>query len=208
MIVYPDPNHAPLQNVPTAMRERRLHELAQRLEDSGIILMGGTDTVVYLNLRELARKNGTIQHAQVALIAALGELRAVRVDVEASDVAYIIGNSIDAHAISRAIESGATPVCRALQSIEPDEIFSGIERALAHIYNDRVDESTDDGRWLGDQLRQGAAADLVSSGLIKGDATESYRQFLEPKPEVLPELPASFQAEVKPWKSPFDLDEY
>jgi hypothetical protein len=205
VIIYIDPSNAPLAGITESMRDRRTAEFVEALSNQGIEIVGGTETAVLLNLRHLATKAGTLARGQATLISALEELRAVRIDVEAGDLAYINGQNVDSHAISRALESGTPAVCRALQSIEYFELFDGIDKARSFIYNDRVDTSDENGRWLNEQLRQGAERDLQAAGLLSG--RPDYADFLDAKPEVAPpDLPAPFRTSDTAWVSPFDVD--
>jgi hypothetical protein len=122
---------------------------------------GGNDEAVVLNLRNLAAQSGSLERGQQAIYAILGELAAVRVDVEPADVAYLIGNNPVAFAISRGLESRIPTLVTLLNSIEPEELFSNLESASAFVMNDRLEDA--DAQQV---LNQGARWDLYKHGLL------------------------------------------
>lgn len=201
MRIYIDPARAPLKGVSPNMMERRSNEMIASLAERGIVAVGFGPTHIEVNLRELAEKNGTARRGQAALVAALDELGCDRVDVEPGDVAYVRGSQdVISHAISRGMESNIAGLTTALTNITPDELFEGLDKAEAFIYNDKAPVPE-----LNDYLRAGAESDLRANGLISRDTTDPY-QFLEPTVEPEPE-PGPWETTPMPYKSPWDLDE-
>jgi hypothetical protein len=210
MIAFIDPYRAPLRDVPSALHERKLNELAQSLSGRGINLVGGDEDRVFLNLRNLAIANGSLERGQQTLYAALEELACVRVDVEIADVGYLEGQTIESHAIARGLEAGVPTLVSLLTSISPEELFTNLTKASAFIYNDRV---SDNG--VHQQLMAGAAGDLLRSGLIGESAGDvnalTYRDFLEPPQDPmlsnLDQYARERGGDVQPFKSSWDQDE-
>jgi hypothetical protein len=182
------------------MRERRFNELSNQLAESGVQIVGGDDNVVLLNLRNLAAQNGSIQRGQAALYEVLQALRAVRVDVEPGDLAYLWGNNVESHAIARGLESGVQALVNMLTSIEPDEVFDRLGQAAAFIYTDHIDD--DRARGI---LNIAASNDLAAHGFVDS-GWETYRDGLDWKDPEPREIPAEFQQSVRPYRSPFDTD--
>lgn len=201
MIVYPDPYNAPLRDVPEAMRERRFVALHQQLRDQGIEIVTGSDTVVVLNLRNIAVANGSIERGREVLYAALEGLRAVRVDLEVGDIAYILGNNFISHAVARGLQSAVPQLVHLLTSIVPDELFDNLEKASAFVFNDRFEDER-----VQATLNDGARRDLFQHGLVESPH-EGYRDGLHWQQPEPPPLPREFQQDVAPWKNPFDNDE-
>jgi hypothetical protein len=216
MLAFIDKSNAPLGGTSESMQERTTAEFVGKLSNIGVEIVGGAEGVVYLNLRNLAVRNGSIQAGQHALMQALGELRAVRVDCEAMDCGYVLGQGIQAHSIARAIESGIEPVCRALQVIAPDELFTGFDRAWDFICSDsftvdrNADGNPDEGSlWVQEQLSLRAEQDLHAHGLIDGPKDRSWMN--APPDPLLNNLDAYAReraGDVQPFRSSFDQDEY
>jgi hypothetical protein len=183
------------------MRDRRLVEFAESLAGQGVEITGGNDTVVLLNLRHLATKNGSISRGQAALYSALETLHALRVDVEEMDVAYILGNNMISHAIARGLESGIPALSKLLTSIAPEELFANLELASAFIFEDRHSNPA-----VQAQLNDAARRDLFAAGLLDSP-TESHRDWMQVNEPAPPPLPREFQTNPLPWRSPFDTDE-
>ena len=177
MVVYPDLNNAVLSQVPTALQPRKTVELIEGFAANGLTVTLVNDEIVRLNLRGLALMNGSLEHGQQALYEALALLRATCVDVESSDVPYLLDNNEFTLAISRRLVNRDPQIQRLLTSVEPDELFSNLDAAVGLVTND-VNES----------------ADL------------SYRDCLEWSEPAPPPLPREFEADVAPWRSPFDTD--
>jgi hypothetical protein len=209
MIAFIDPHRAPLANVPSALQERKLTELAQSLSERGINLVGGDEDRVFLNLRNLALANGSLERGQQALYAALEELACVRVDVELADITYLLGSNVESLAVTRGLEAGVPTLVRLLTSIEPSELFENLDKATAFIYQDRA---TDEG--VHQQLMAGAAGDLLRSGII-GESVHDinalgYDQWLTPPEDpLLQNLDAYARSreDVQPFRSSWDVDE-
>jgi hypothetical protein len=214
MICFIDPQQAPLRNVPSALQERKITELAQSLSERGIQLVGGDEDRVYLNLRGLALANGSIERGQQTLYAALEELACVRIDCEAQDAGYVLGQGIVAHSISRALESGTPAVVSLLTCIEPHELFTNLDRAWTYICGDGIvlrrgsDGSADpNSAWLQEQLRMGAENDLRAHGLLDGPADTSWMEpAVDPLTVGLDEYARS-RSDIAPFRSSWDQDE-
>lgn len=199
MLIYPDPSNGPLGHVPVAMQERRFLELRAHLAEQGIQIVDGNETVVVLNLRNLAAANGTIARGQQALYAALESLNTVRVDCEPQDVQYCCGNNVLSHGVARGLEAGVPTLVQLLTAIQPDELFANLERATDFICNDRFVDN--DG--VQEQLNRGAEDDLYRAGLIAAPI-----KYVEPPdPYALNANTCWEPADVLPWRSPFDPDE-
>jgi len=216
MLIHIDKSNTPLGGTTEALMERAQTEFINNLSTLGVDLTGGDGgSVVFANLKNLSVRNGSLQAGQQALMQALSELRAVRVDTEPMDCNYILGPGIPGHSIARALEAGIEPVCRMLQVIAPDELFDGFDRAWTYICNDRTvlqhgaDGSVDpNAAWLEEQLRAGAERDLRAHGLLDGPADVS--SWMEPKVDPLTvgiEEYARSRQDIAPFRSSWDQDE-
>lgn len=209
MIAYIDPYRAPLRDVPAAMQPRRMEELSQRLEQRGIVIVGGDNDRIFLNLRNLAITNGSLDRGQQAIYAALEELACIRVDCETQDIGYLHGQNVESHAIARGLEAGVPTLISLLTSIEPSELFENLNKASAFIYQDRASDD------VHERLKAGAAGDLLRSGLIGESAGDinalRYAEFLESPPDPflvnLDQYARERGNDAAPFKSDWDLDE-
>jgi hypothetical protein len=214
LICFIDPQQAPLRNVPSALQERKITELAQSLSERGINLVGGDEDRVFLNLRNLSLAAGSIERGQQTLYAALEELACVRADCEVQDIGYVLGQGIVAHSISRALESGTPAVVSLLTCIEPHELFGNLDRAWTHICGDGIvlqrgsDGNVDpNSAWLQEQLRVGAENDLIAHGLLDGREDTSW---LDPPVDPLTvglDEYARSRSNIAPFRSSWDQDE-
>jgi hypothetical protein len=187
----------------------KARELYQSLAARGVEVVGDgpNPDQIRVSLRSLALSNGSIADGQRELMAILGELSATAVSLEAADLEYINGpGNIFSHATARGLESQIPCVTNLLTDIACDDegnipLFDRIDRAEAAALSDPIPEGAD-----ADIFKRGAERDLIQQGYLT-DAGD-YRAFLEPEPEVLPELPADWRADPLPYKSIFDRSDY
>lgn len=210
MLAWPNEHQPPFLNVPAALHERHFRELTTRLAAEGIVITGETpDGAFQIDISNLAQHAGSMAQCHANLYSALDGLNIARVDLSPSDVIALKGNHALWWGVARGLEANVPSIVRLLREITPAEIFENLEAAAGFVINDKTPETDEHGQWLASQLRNAAAADLKAAGLLNGDASDSYRDFLDPKPErEVPELPEQYRAEVKPYQSPFDNQGY
>jgi hypothetical protein len=206
VIAFINQSDAPLANVPPSMRDRRFNELREQLSSLGIELVGGNESAIALNLRNLATRSGSLSRGQANLYATLCELRAERIDCEPADIGYLTGHDVFSVGISRGLESGNPAIVRLLTSIQPDELFTNLREAEGVLVNDKFTGDTPDSRWVQEQLNAGARADLVAHGLLP-DAGNPYDVLQPPAEHTMPQMPSWYtDNNATAWKSPFDFD--
>jgi hypothetical protein len=211
MIIGIDPSKAPLRKYQSDhLKQIKYRELAANLESRGVKIVHVGATAIRVNLRGLLQSAGTLQAAQREIMTVLHELGADSVNIEAEDVEYLSGRDVMSHAIARGLEAGVKPLEAILQDIPLTEdgdgqdvvpIFDRLDRAAHFIATDQTPAGADE-----ELLRRGAEADLHRAGLLdRVDST--YRDFLEPAKETLPELPPEFRTGPRPYRSIWDREQ-
>lgn len=209
MIVSIPQDKAPLKKYEHSphLKAIRLRELTESLAARGAELVGGGDGVVVLSLQHLIPANGTVENAKVELMQILRELNADAITFEASDPEYILGRGITSHMLGRGIESSLPGLQRILSDIPINEheigenvvpIFDRLDEATLYAATDRIPEGANE-----EMVIAGATRDLFHAGLID-HSDSSYRDWLTPKVEEPPPLPAEFQTSPRPYRSIFD----
>jgi hypothetical protein len=210
MHLFPNEHNPPFQNIPAALQARHFEELVARLASEGVVITGETaDGALNVDLSQLELRSGGLASGRENLYAALDSLNIAAVTVTPNDVIALLGRNGIAWGIARGLESAIPSLVSLLTTVYPDELFDRLEQASAYVMTDHTDTSDENGRWLAAQMQQAAESDLKAHGLLDGPVGDSYRDFLGPREEVIPEYPEEFKpSTTKQWVSPFSEDYY
>ena len=203
---------APLANCDSPhMVQIQYNRLKKSLSERGIEIDEANcgEQSIRVNLRGLIPAQGSVHAAQVAVVETLRELGADAVSLEPQDLQYLYApDNVLMFATGRGLQSNVAGLTDLLHDIPAGEdgdvpLFDRIHQACEFVVGDRAPEGADE-----DVLRRGAERDLFNNGFLPSMPDEHYRDWMEPTPEVVPELPEEFRTSPLPYKSLFDTDNY